>query len=149
MAEQPKWKILIADDNVQNVELIEAYLADIDCEVITTADGEETLEMARKAIPDLILLDIMMPKRSGFEVCRLLKGDPKTKEIAILMVTALREASDIERGVEVGTDDFISKPIHKQELLKRVQSLLNIRHYKNELQRTLTYIQSIESGNRP
>lgn len=146
MGDRPPWKILVADDNLQNVELIEAYLAGLDCEVITAVDGQETLAKVDTEHPDLILLDVMMPKLSGFEVCKRLKVRPETKDIPILMVTSLHEASDIERGVEAGTDDFLSKPIHKQELLRRVQSLLKVRHLQNELERTLAYLRKVEDA---
>ena len=99
-------KILIADDNQPNVELLEAYLADVDCEIAVAADGRETLEKVAEFKPDLILLDIMMPKLSGFEVCRMLKQTPQTSQIMILMVTALGEPGDIERAVACGCDDF-------------------------------------------
>ena len=110
-------KILIADDNLTNVELLEAYLGDMDCEIAVAADGRETLEKVAEFQPDLILLDIMMPKLSGFEVCKTLKKDPATRQIMILMVTALGEPGDIERAVACGCDDFLSKPINKLELL--------------------------------
>ena len=144
MPDEPVWKILVADDNVQNLELIEAYLADLNCQILTAVDGEETLTKVRQAAPDLILLDIMMPKVSGFEVCKQLKDDPRTRDIPILMVTSLHEMADIERGVEAGTDDFLSKPIHKQILLKRVKSLLKVRHLQGQLQRTLAYLKEVE-----
>src|SRR6202040_1566218 len=91
-------KIVIADDNVQNVELLEAYLSDFDCEIRTAGDGEETLQVVEEFEPDLLLLDIMMPRLSGFEVCKKIRANPKTKDLLILMVTALNEASDFERG---------------------------------------------------
>src|SRR3712207_6164632 len=94
--------------------------------------------------PDLILLDIMMPQMSGFQVCRKLKGDPKTRDIQVLMVTALNELGDIEQANECGTDDFVSKPVNKIELLTRVKSLLRVRHLKSELERALTYLNEIE-----
>jgi len=94
--------------------------------------------------PDLILLDIMMPHMSGFQVCRKLKGDPKTKDIQVLMVTALNELGDIEQASECGTDDFVSKPVNKFELLTRVKSLLRVRHLKGELERALSYLNEIE-----
>lgn len=144
MPETPVWKILVADDNIQNLELMEAYLSDLKCEVLTAVDGEETLAKARSAQPDLILLDVMMPKVSGFEVCKQLKGDPATRDIAILMVTSLQETSDIERGVEAGTDDFLSKPVHKQILLTRVRSLLKVRQYASAMDRTLAHLREVE-----
>lgn len=148
MTDKTSWKILVADDNVQNLELVEAYLADIDCQVLTALDGEQTLRMVREHRPDLLLLDIMMPKVSGFEVCKKLKGNPETAKMPILMITSLHENTDIERGVEAGTDDFLSKPIHKQILLKRVQSLLKNRHLESELERTLAYLREVDSSGR-
>jgi PleD family two-component response regulator len=148
MPELGECKILVADDNVQNLELIEAYLADLECQIVSANDGEETIAKVRSEKPDLLLLDIMMPKISGFEVCKQLKGDPETKDIPILMITSLHETADIERGVEAGTDDFLSKPIHKQILLKRVRSLLKVRHLQNELERTLAYLNDVEEGGR-
>jgi two-component system, OmpR family, alkaline phosphatase synthesis response regulator PhoP len=145
----PSSKILIADDNQPNVELLEAYLAEVDCEIATAANGQETLEKVADFKPDLILLDIMMPKHNGFEVCRMLKADPATQQIMILMVTALGEAGDIERAVACGCDDFLSKPINKLELLKRVEILLELRYVKDELDRLRRYIDEMESGRDP
>ncbi len=119
-------RILIADDNQANCELLEAYLSEIDCEVDIARDGKETLEKVTSFQPDLILLDIMMPKLSGFEVCKKLKSDPATQRIMILMVTALNELGGIERAVEAGTNDFLSKPVNKVELLKRVENMLKL-----------------------
>ncbi|MBN2583338.1 MAG: response regulator [Planctomycetes bacterium] len=139
-------KILVADDNVQNCELLQAYLDDLECDVAVAYDGQETLDKVASENPDLILLDIMMPKVSGFEICRKLKSDEKTQDIPIVMVTALTETGDIERAVEAGTDDFLSKPISKLELLTRVRSLLRVRHLKSELERTLAYLSEVEAG---
>jgi DNA-binding response OmpR family regulator len=141
-------KIVIADDNAQNVELLEAYLSDFDCEIRTAHDGEETLRIVEEFQPDLLLLDIMMPRLSGFEVCRKIRSNPATKDLLILMVTALNEASDFERGVQAGTDDFLTKPVNKIELLCRVRSLLRVRHLKNQLERTLAYLADFEATSR-
>ena len=141
-------KILIADDNLQNVELLEAYLADVECTIQTAEDGEQTLQRVRKDPPDLILLDIMMPKISGFEVCRKLKNDDKTRDIQILMITALNQVGDIERAVQAGTDDFLIKPVNKLELVLRVKSLLRVRQLKNELDRVLEYLNEVEQAGR-
>lgn len=149
--------ILIVDDNAQNVELLQAYLEALPCRTITAADGIEAMRIieaslakppaggAPRQLPDLILLDVMMPRMSGFEVCKKLKDDPATRSIPIIMVTALNELGDIERGVESGTDDFISKPVDKLTLLTRVKSLLRVRHLKRELDRTMAYIEDIQS----
>lgn len=137
-------RVLIADDNPQGVELLEAYLAGTDYEIQTAADGDETLRKVYQWKPDLILLDIMMPKLSGFEVCKRLRSNPETREIAVLMVTALDQPSDIDRAVEAGTDDFLTKPINKNELLLRVRSALKSRLYKEQLDKVLSYIQEVE-----
>jgi two-component system cell cycle response regulator len=138
-------RILVIDDNAQNLELLVAYLDTLGCKVATAADGLEAIEKVRRDPPDMILLDIMMPRMSGFEVCRKLKSDPKTRDIPSIMVTALNELGDIERGVESGTDDFISKPVNRLELITRVKSLLRVRHLKDELERTLAYLNDVES----
>ena len=137
--------ILIVDDNTQNLELLEAYLDGLPCEIRTARDGLEAIEAVESEAPDLILLDVMMPKMSGFEVCKKLKDDPATRSIPIMMITALNELGDIERGVESGTDDFLTKPVNKLELLTRVKSLLRVRHLKRELDQTLAYIQQIDT----
>jgi CheY-like chemotaxis protein len=139
-------RILIADDNPQGVELLEAYLAGTDAEIRTAADGEETLEQVRQWQPDLILLDIMMPKISGFEVCKRLRADPATSDIAVLMITALDQPSDIEKALEAGTDEYLTKPINKDGLILRVRALLRTRQYKRELERALAYIEAVERG---
>ncbi len=141
-------KILIADDNTQNVELLEAYLGEFACDLRTAHDGEETLRVVEEFQPDLLLLDIMMPRLSGFEVCRKIRSNPATKDLLILMVTALNEASDFERGVQAGTDDFLTKPVNKIELLCRVRSLLRVRHLENQLERTLAYLAEFEATSR-
>ena len=98
--------------------------------------------------PDLILLDIMMPRLSGYEVCQRLKGDPATKSIPVLMVTALNETGDIEKAVAAGCDDFLTKPVNRLELQTRVRSLLRVRHLTSELDRLLAYLAEVE-GPKP
>jgi CheY-like chemotaxis protein len=142
----PPSKILIADDNQPNVELLEAYLSEVDCEIATAYDGHETLEKVTQFEPDLILLDIMMPKLSGFEICKMLKSDKSTKQIMIFMVTALGEPGDIERAVAAGCNDFLSKPINKLDFLMRVENLLKVRHLTDERDRLLRYIEEMEAG---
>ena len=140
--------VLIVDDNQQNLELLQAYLESLPCKLLGAADGIEALDMIETHKPDLILLDVMMPRMSGFEVCSKLKSDPATRSIPIIMVTALNEIGDIERGVECGTDDFLTKPVKKLELITRVKSLLRVRHLKRELDRTVAYIEQIESAQK-
>jgi CheY-like chemotaxis protein len=144
-----KSRILIADDNAPNVELLEAFLTDVDCEIAIAVDGRDTLDKVTAFKPDLILLDVMMPKMSGFEVCRKLKQDSATKEIMILMVTALNELGDIERAVEAGTDGFLSKPVNKLDMLKHIEVMLRLRHVTDELERLRRYIQEMEDESEP
>jgi two-component system cell cycle response regulator len=141
--------VLIVDDNPQNVELLQAFLESLPVKLVTAVDGIDALEKVAAHNPDLILLDVMMPRMSGFQVCQKLKSDPKTKDIQILMVTALHELGDIERASECGTDDFVSKPVNKVELQTRVKSLLRVRHLKSELERALTYLNEIEQDDTP
>jgi two-component system alkaline phosphatase synthesis response regulator PhoP len=136
--------VLVVDDNLQNLELLQAYLEDMECLTIPAHDGLEAMEIVNENPPDLILLDIMMPKMSGFEVCKRIKNDPKTSDIPIIMVTALNEFGDIERGIDSGTDDFLSKPVNKLELLTRVKTMLKLKHLSDKLERTLAYLREIE-----
>lgn len=149
MEKTSKSRILIADDNPTNVELLEAYLSGVDCELAVAVDGKDTLDKVASFQPHMILLDVMMPKLSGFEVCKKLKESPATKGIMILMVTALNELGDIERAVNAGTDDFLSKPVNKVELVKRVENMLKLRHVTDEVERLRRYIQEMEDESGP
>lgn len=141
-----KDRILIADDNQPNRELLEAYLSSLDAELEAAVDGQDTLNKVESFQPDLILLDVMMPKLSGFEVCQKLKADPATRKIMVLMVTALNEPGDIERAVNAGTNDFLSKPVNKVELLKRVENMLKLKDMTDENERLRRYIEEMEAG---
>lgn len=143
---QQKSRILIADDNEQNCELLEAYLISSECEISMAFDGQETLDKVAEVQPDLILLDIMMPRMSGYEVCKQLKDDEATADIPILMVTALNEMGDIEKAVDAGCDDFLTKPVNRLELTTRVKSLLRVRHLKNERDRLLAYLEEMDAA---
>jgi CheY-like chemotaxis protein len=144
-----KARVLIADDNEPNRELLEVYLAGVDCEIATAIDGADTLAKVGAFGPDVLLLDVMMPKLSGFEVCQRLKSDAATSPIMILMVTALGELGDIERAVEAGTDDFLSKPVNRVELVKRVENMLKLRHVTDELERLRSYIRTMDDDQPP
>ncbi len=126
-------KILVVDDEDRNLRLMEALLIPLGYEVILARDGEEALEKAREIPPDVVLLDIMMPKMDGFEVAKRLKKDEETKIIPIVMVTSLKEVEDRVRALEVGADDFLSKPVDKIELKARVQSLLKVKAYNDHM----------------
>src|SRR5438046_8305612 len=137
---------LIAEDNPEGAELLEAYLDGADYEVETAHDGEDTLKKVQAFQPDLILLDVMMPKISGFEVCKRLRAKPETRGIVILMITALDQHHDIDRAVEAGTNDFLTKPINKAELLVRVRAAMQSRQHKRPLDQTLAYIDKVQAG---
>jgi two-component system cell cycle response regulator len=129
--------ILVVDDNEQNLELLVAYLEDLGCEIRTARDGPDALEEVARSRPDLILLDVMMPRMSGFQVCQRLKRSSVTSTIPILIVTALNEVSDVERAVEIGADDFLTKPVNRVELLTRVRSLVRVSMLQKRLHTTL------------
>lgn len=143
--EKRQHRILIADDNQPNCELLEAYLEGLECVIEFAEDGQQTLDKVASFHPDLILLDVMMPKLSGFEVCQKVKSDPSTQKIMVLMVTALNELGDIERAIEAGTDDFLSKPVNRAGLLKRVENMLQLKGIADENERLRKYIESMES----
>ena len=133
----PPSKVLIVDDNAQNLELLTAYMEELpNVTVLAATHGVEAMNRVAEHKPDIILLDVMMPKMSGFEVCRRLKSQPATRDIMIVMVTALNEVGDHERAVESGTDEFLTKPVDRLELITRVKSLLHVRHLKRQLQQT-------------
>jgi CheY-like chemotaxis protein len=125
--------ILLVDDNLQNLELMQAYLESLPCRIRTARDGLEAVERIDEDPPDLVLLDVMMPRMSGFEVCQKIKATPSTRDIIVIMVTALHEVGDFERAAECGTDDFLTKPVNKLELVTRVKSLLRVRLLKKQV----------------
>jgi len=127
-------KILVVDDNVANVELLEAYLSAAGYQVEKAYDGEEALETAAREVPDLVLLDIMMPKLDGYQVCQRLKGGQSTRFVPVVMITALKELEDKIRAIESGADDFLTKPFNRHELLTRVKSLLRIKRLHDEVE---------------
>jgi two-component system alkaline phosphatase synthesis response regulator PhoP len=134
--------ILVVDDNLQNLELLHAYLEELGLPVRTARDGLEALQAVEVQQPDIILLDVMMPRMSGFQACAKIKSNPETRDIPVVMVTALNEVGDVERAVESGADDFLTKPVNKLELLTRVKSLLRVRLLKRQLDRALAQMQN-------
>ena len=136
--------ILVVDDNEQNLELLQAYLEELQSDVRVAYDGVEALRLVEERQPDVILLDVMMPKMSGFQACAKLKGNPATRDIPIIMVTALNEISDVERAVESGADDFLTKPVNKIELTARVRTQLKVRLLKRQLDRTMDQVRKLQ-----
>jgi two-component system cell cycle response regulator len=125
--EKSKPKILIVDDMPENIELIEAYLSLEPYDVITASSGKEALQKLKEEKLDMILLDVMMPEISGYDVCKIIKNDPETQFIPVLMLTALSDIEDRIKGIEAGADDFLTKPINRLELKTRVKSLLRVK----------------------
>jgi len=136
--------ILIVDDEEENRMLLEALLGSQGYRVVTAADGAQGFAAVKTDPPDLILLDVMMPGQDGFEVCRQLKADPATWFIPVVLVTALSEREDRIRGIEAGADDFLSKPIHRWELLTRTKSLLRLKSLRDDLQKSYEQLKRLE-----
>jgi len=127
-------KILVVDDTEANLKLLRALLRGAGYEVVTASGGQEGIRAASTERPDLILLDIMMPDLTGFEVCQRLRGAPETRETPVVFLTALHELEDHMKGMDAGGDDVLTKPINKLELLTRVASLLRLSTLAKELQ---------------
>ncbi len=127
-------KVLLVDDTPENLITLKNILEDMNYEIHTASNGDEALEMIHKVEPDLILLDVMMPGKNGFEVAGILKSDPKTRLIPIIMLTALEGREERLKGYQIGVDDFITKPFNIFELRARVRNLLRLRTYISELE---------------
>lgn len=130
----PQAKVLVVDDTEANIKLIRALLKGAGYDVVTATCGAAALTVAASEHPDLILLDIMMPDLTGFEVCQRLRAAPETRHIPIVFLTALHELDDHVKAMDVGGDDFLTKPINKLELLTRVRSLLRLRALTADIQ---------------
>lgn len=135
--------VLVVDDNEQNLELLNAYLDDLGGPIRLARDGLEAIESVQGSPPDIILLDIMMPRMSGYQVCETLKKNPETRDIPIIMVTALNEVGDVERAIDAGADDFLTKPVNKLELITRVRSLLRVRQLKRDLDSAVNEVRAM------
>lgn len=125
-------KVLIVDDEQLNIELIEAMLSP-QYDVIAAYNGKEALKKVNQVHPDIVLLDILMPGISGYEVCRRLKENKETSIIPVVMITALKEKEEKIKAIEVGADDFLTKPVDKTEVVARVKSLIRVKYLYDEL----------------
>ncbi len=143
-------KILIIDDHADNVFLLKDRLEKEGFEVITAYDGESGIKKAGEELPDLILLDIMMPGISGYEVCKTLQSDTKTKPIPIILVTALTEAENLKEGLQAGAFDYIRKPYNKVELIARINSALRFKETNQfllEIEKIKTFAATVVTAN--
>ena len=143
-------KILIIDDLPENVFILQDRLVQEGYEVITSHDGNDGIQKAYSNLPDLILLDVMMPDISGFEVCKILVNDEKTKHIPIILVTAKAGAEDTKEGLEAGAFDYIKKPFNRIELLARVKSALKLSDANKqllEIEKRATFIATVVTAN--
>ncbi len=143
-------KILVIDDLPENVFLIQDRLEREGYEVITAFDGKTGIQRTKNELPDLILLDVMMPEMSGFEVCKILINDPLTSRIPIILVTARTEAEDIKEGLEAGAFDYIKKPFNRIELLARIHSALKLSETQKlllEAEQKNTYTATVVTAN--
>lgn len=131
-------RVLIVDDNPANVDILRARLEANDYDILTAADGEEALEAARKHTPDLILLDVMMPKLDGVEVCRRLRSDTSMPFIPIILVTAKSQPKDVVAALEAGGDEYLIKPVDHASLVARVKSMLRIKALQDKVQEQAT-----------
>src|SRR5438477_2927467 len=125
MTERPV--VLIADDEEDVVALLRVYLRPLGCEILVAKDGEEALVIAQTRLPDVVLLDVMMPRRSGWEVCQALKGVQRTAGIAVVLVTGRGEVKDRLTGLQVGADDYLVKPFDRDQVTKRIRALIERR----------------------
>jgi signal transduction histidine kinase len=137
--------ILVVDDDQRNVRLVESILKSNGYPVLRAYDGEEGLRVVESDHPDLLLLDVMMPKLSGFELCRTLRARHETRLLPIIMVTALNAIEDKVQGLELGADDFLTKPINRAELLAKVRSILRVKVLQDEVERQR---KELEAANR-
>lgn len=137
----PSSRILVVDDVPVNIQILVTYLAAEGYDVVSAKDGHDAMKAVKEHQPDLILLDVMMPKMNGFKVCEVIKSDDATKFIPVILVTALNELEDKVKGMNSGADDFLAKPFNKLELLVRVRSLLRIKHLHDELQEKVIELQ--------
>ncbi|MEL7474297.1 MAG: response regulator [Planctomycetota bacterium] len=140
--------VLIVDDNEQNLELMHAYVDGLGPRLRLARDGQEAVAAIEAEAPDLVLLDIMMPRMSGYQVCQWIKSRRETRDVPVIMVTALGEVGDVERALDHGADDFLTKPINRVDLVTRVRTQLRVRRLRHDLEATQSELRRLR-GERP
>src|SRR5713226_5505640 len=138
--------ILVADDNEANRDLLSALLSAEGYRVVCAADGQQALDHMGSDSIDLALLDVVMPRRTGFEICQAMKSKPETRLIPVVLLTSLNSDADRIHGIMCGADDFLTKPVNKHELLARVHSLLRLKHFTDELDNAEHVLSSLALG---
>lgn len=141
-------KVLIVDDNERNISVLENFCQQIDYETITANNGQEAIEKVESEKPDIILMDVMMPVMDGFQATEKLKGDEKTKFIPVIIVTALDSKDDKIRGISVGADDILNKPVDLWELALRMRNCLRIKKYQDQLKAQIELLEKERAGRR-
>lgn len=136
-------KVLVVDDEMTNRLLLKDILSPLGYNVVEASDGDEALQITEREKPDIILLDVIMPRLNGYEVCRQLKSSPRTKLIPIIILTSLDQLTDKIMAVDLGADDFINKPFNLTELTARVKALVALKHYTDELEYVYDVLKSI------
>src|SRR5262249_52932192 len=139
-------KILVVDDKLDTLLLLRELLSSKGYDVITATEAEEAEEKVHSERPDLVLLDVVMPGRSGYELCRERKDDPFTRLIPVVMITGLTDRDDRVRGIEAGADDFLNKPLYPEELFARVKSLLKLKEFTDELENAESVLVALALG---
>lgn len=142
-AVRPVGKVLVVDDVAANVELLKTLLTREGYSVVTASDGEEALEMVASAQPDLVIMDVLMPKLSGYDVCERIKQNPATRLTPVVLITALYERGRKIQGINAGADDFLTKPVDPHELKARVRSLVRLKRYTDDLDSAESVIMSL------
>ncbi|WP_421919804.1 hybrid sensor histidine kinase/response regulator [Marinifilum sp.] len=135
--------VLVVDDNPNNLKIVALTLRELHFKIVIATNGKNALNLVERTQPDLILLDVMMPKMDGFEVCKILKSDPKNKNLPIIFLTAVGEKSKIVKGFELGGVDYITKPFNKEELIIRIKTHLELKFTRDELQKTTDHLSEL------
>jgi len=136
-------RILVVDDEVVNRALLRGILTPLGYEVVEAEDGEAALAQVAARLPDLVLLDVLMPRRNGYEVCTALKSDPRSRLVPIILLTGLDQVDDKIKAADVGADEFLTKPFNVAELTTRVRSLLSLKFFTDELEHASTVLESV------